>query len=254
MKARFRTGAKLALATSLLMAATAAPAAASHSWGGYHWARTSNPFTVKLGDNVSSAWDGSLAAVSSDWSKSNVLDTAIVAGSTTGRKCRATGGRVEVCDTAYGYNGWLGLASIWASGSHITQATVKLNDSYYKSGTYDTPAWRQSVACQEIGHTFGLDHQSEDPNTDLDTCMDYCSLTIGCPNVSPNQHDYDMLASIYSHLDSTTTLAASAGPRGRGLRKLKDSLFVEDLGQGKRRFVWVYWKDRGLPHGPPREG
>ena len=35
-------------------AAFAAPAAlANHSWGGYHWARTSNPFTVKLGDNVS---------------------------------------------------------------------------------------------------------------------------------------------------------------------------------------------------------
>jgi hypothetical protein len=25
--------------------------------GNYHWARTSNPFTLKLGDNVSSAWD-----------------------------------------------------------------------------------------------------------------------------------------------------------------------------------------------------
>jgi hypothetical protein len=30
---------------------------ADHSWGGYHWARTSNPFTLKVGDNVSSAWD-----------------------------------------------------------------------------------------------------------------------------------------------------------------------------------------------------
>ena len=24
----------------------------THSWGGYHWARTSNPFTLKVGDNV----------------------------------------------------------------------------------------------------------------------------------------------------------------------------------------------------------
>ena len=55
-------------------------ATANHSWGNYHWARTSNPFTLKLGDNVSSAWDSSLATTSSDWSQSTVLDTTIVAG------------------------------------------------------------------------------------------------------------------------------------------------------------------------------
>ena len=32
----------------------AGAAHATHSWGAYHWARTSNPFTVKLGTNVSS--------------------------------------------------------------------------------------------------------------------------------------------------------------------------------------------------------
>jgi hypothetical protein len=30
---------------------------ANHQWGNYHWARTSNPFTIKLGDSVSSGWD-----------------------------------------------------------------------------------------------------------------------------------------------------------------------------------------------------
>ncbi|MCI0414256.1 hypothetical protein L0222_15865 [bacterium] len=29
-------------------------AMAGHSWGNYHWARTSNPFTLKLGDDVTS--------------------------------------------------------------------------------------------------------------------------------------------------------------------------------------------------------
>jgi hypothetical protein len=36
----------------------AARSYADHWWGGYHWARTSNPFTLKVGDNVSSTWDG----------------------------------------------------------------------------------------------------------------------------------------------------------------------------------------------------
>ena len=39
----------------------------SHSWGNYHWARTSNPFTVTLVDSAAtSAWDTALASASSD--------------------------------------------------------------------------------------------------------------------------------------------------------------------------------------------
>jgi hypothetical protein len=106
---------------------------ATHSWGGYHWARTSNPFTLKLGDNVNSAWDPYLRTTSSDWSQSTVLNTTVVAGGTQPRKCRPTTGRVEVCNASYGNNGWLGVASISiTSGLHITRGTVKVNDTYFK--------------------------------------------------------------------------------------------------------------------------
>ena len=33
------------------------PAQATHTWGNFHWARQSNPFTLRLGDNLSSTWD-----------------------------------------------------------------------------------------------------------------------------------------------------------------------------------------------------
>src|SRR5438874_12495277 len=67
----------LAIAAIAAIAAVSAPAAfANHSWNGYHWARTSNPFTVKLGDNVSGLWDDMLATASSDCSKSTVLGQA----------------------------------------------------------------------------------------------------------------------------------------------------------------------------------
>ena len=97
------------LLTALLVsAAVPAISHANHSWGGYHWARTTSSFTLKMGDNVSSAWDSYLATTSSDWSKSTVLDTTTVPGLTTGRRCRATAGRVEVCNSTYGNTGWLG--------------------------------------------------------------------------------------------------------------------------------------------------
>jgi hypothetical protein len=183
----------------------------SHSWGGYHWARTANPFTVKLGDNVSSGWDTYLAMASIDWSQSTVLDTTVVAGGANPKNCRPTSGRVEVCNSTYGNKGWLGVAQIWITGgTHITQGTVKLNDTYFNTPTYNSSAWRQFVVCQEIGHTFGLDHQDEDfDNPNLGTCMDYTSDP--STNQHPNAHDYEELEIIYSHLDSTTTIKSAPG-------------------------------------------
>ena len=72
----------------LLILVLAVPAFANHSWGGYHWARTSNPFTVKVGDNVTSQWDGILNTTISDWSSSTVLNLTKVTGQAAGRCIR----------------------------------------------------------------------------------------------------------------------------------------------------------------------
>src|SRR5688572_1046403 len=167
---------------------------ADHAWGNYHWARQSNPFTLKLGDNLSSSWDPFLVTTSNDWTTSNVLNTVIASG-LGGKNCKPTSGRVEVCNKTYGNNGWLGIAQVWVSGGHITQGTTKVNDTYFNRATYNTPAWKNLVLCQEVGHTFGLDHQDENfDNTNIGTCMDYTSDPDGpVSNEHPNQHDYEML-------------------------------------------------------------
>ncbi|TAL49266.1 hypothetical protein EPN83_01875 [Patescibacteria group bacterium] len=248
---------------------------ASHSWGSYHWARTVNPFTLKLGDNVSFAWDPFLATASGDWTQSSILNTTVVSGSTDSRRCRATNGRVEVCSNRYGNNGWLGIASIWISGSHITKGTVRVNDTYFNTSRYNTPGWRGFVMCQEVGHTFGLDHQDEDfYNSNLGSCMDYSGDPDGTingqlSNEHPNNHDYEQLETIYAHLDSSATLlsdrrgtAAGAlalaranleeldlnSPRewGRVIRTARDgrsSLYERDLGRGEKVFTFVIWAD-----------
>lgn len=133
-----------------------------------------------------------------------MLDTSIVAG--LGRRnCSQTSGRVEVCNKKYGNNGWLGIAQIWVTGSHITQGVTKMNDTYFNTAKYNTPAWKNLVLCQEVGHTLGLDHQDEVfDNPNLDTCMDYTSNPL--TNQHPNTHDYEQLETIYFHLDSISTL------------------------------------------------
>jgi hypothetical protein len=208
---------------------------ANHSWNGYHWARTANPFTLKLGDNVSSTWDPYLATASSDWSRSTVLDTRVVAGQARGN-CRPTSGRTEVCNRAYGNNGWLGLAQIWiTSGNHIVQGVAKMNDTYFSTPTYNTAPWHRLVMCQEVAHTFGLAHQDENfSNPNLGSCMDYTSDPDGPPsNEHPNTHDYNQLVTIYSHTDSFSTIGAAA--------PLGSSTFVKDLGHGRAVVTHVVW-------------
>jgi hypothetical protein len=186
-----------------LAALLVAPAAlhASHAWNNYHWARSSNPITINHGDNVDPAkWGDRLAEAAADWDRSNVLNTPVVAGGTRPKSCRPTSGMVEVCSEDYGNTGWLGVAQIWVSGDHITQGTAKVNDFYHDSPPYNSYSWKQLVICQEIGHTYGLDHQNEDFNTDETTsCMEYTSLPQG--NESPDNHDYQQLEDIYAHLD-----------------------------------------------------
>lgn len=225
---------------------------ANHSWGSYHWARTANPFLVQLGDNVTSLWDSYLATASTDWTTSSVLDTAIVSGSTSAKRCRATSGRVEVCNATYGNNGWLGVAQIWITGEHITQGTVKMNDTYFSRAQYNTPAWRNLVMCQEVGHVFGLDHQDEVfDNPNLGTCMDYTNTP--STNQHPNYHDYQQLEIIYAQLDAFTTvgqrlqgsLNSDLHNRSEWGKQIRNNgqvaVFERDLGNEQKVVTHVIW-------------
>lgn len=206
---------RLAIVAAVAAACASTGALANHAWGNYHWARTTPQFTLKLGDNLTTAsWKARLSQSSSDWNAGNTpVLTAIVPGQTT-KTCKMVAGTTQVCNSTYGANGWLGLASINISGDHITQGTAKMNDTYFNTATYNNVNEREHVMCQEVAHTFGLGHQSEDGSSQ-NSCMDYFSNTganaTSTLSTKPNQHDFDLLKQIYAHLDSTTTVA-SMGP------------------------------------------
>lgn len=245
----FRPGvAVLALLAGL--SALSAPVAATHAWDGLHWARAANPFVLKVGNNAGSAWRPYLAGAAADWSEALALDVAVVRGN-GGKDCRPTRGRVEACAGRYGDTGWVGLAQVWARGGHVLQARVLFNGTYFARPEYDAPAWRRLVACQEVAHAFGLDHQDEGyllPN--LGTCMDYTDDPDGPPsNEHPNAHDYQEIEAIYAHGDGGTAAgrAGRAGETGlpappllEGGSWVRRDLYLQEVG-GTAVLTWVTW-------------
>jgi len=250
----------VAALTLLSLLALAAPAMARHSWSKYHWARQANPFTVKLGANVDETWRAYLDTTSrsdqnNDWSDDtagNPVDTTVVAGGSQPASCAPVSGRVEVCNSAYGATGWLGVAKIWLSGSHISQGTAQVNDSYTALEADNTVA-RGAVMCQEVGHTFGLGHQSTS-GADLHTCMDYANVPHQ-DNMYPNQHDYEQLALIYGSkhgrnpFDGYTSAKSTQATRGEAPYRIdrvdrpRHTEIVEHFSDGSKKVTDIVWAE-----------
>ena len=230
---------------------------ANNAWGDYHWDGASTPVALTLEDNLSPSWSTVLGTVEADWDTSGALDLTIDSPPDGSTNCGnplanvgpANPGEIEVCNGSYGTNGWLGVARIWiaADGTHISAAIAAVNDSYLGSGgAYDNANARQHVLCQEVGHTFGLDHQKSPKKQ---TCMNAQWGLTSSSFVSPNPHDYDQLASIYAHLDP---ISEEGGNGGGPCDKKRDhpkcqagspghSFEVERLANGQIMLTWITW-------------
>lgn len=266
----------LVAGASLLAAGSAI---ASHSWSGYHWAGDGLNLALKVNTAITSQWNTSINDAIADWDQSTEMTlNGPIPGSASAKRCSPIAGQILVCNASYGQRGWLGIASIWLSNGHISQGTTKLNDSYFDLAQYNTPGWRALVACQEIGHDFGLAHQDEVfSNANLGTCMDYTNapdggivggFNYGPNNRHPNTHDYDQLKTIYNHNDGFTTATAATNfgirqvgkpvPQSLGLEGSGDSpaewgraihedgngrpdVYLKDLGAGHKVITHVFW-------------
>ena len=254
------------LALAFLVALPLTAALADNAWGRNHWERPdANDVTVKLGSNVSGSWVSALDGASADWRLQPVpthIGTQVVDGAGNAG-CGPVLDRVEVCNAAYGQNGWLGLASIWVyrgKDAHIAQGTVQLNDTYFDTAAYNTSTWRNYVTCQEVGHTIALAHQDEDfDNANLGTCMDYTAVP-DASNEHPNLHDYEQLGIIYAH-DHAPKAGGGSGGGGNGgngrnnraeaffgqtalpanASAAAGDVFTRDLPNGLRVITFVTW-------------
>jgi hypothetical protein len=184
---------------------TVAPTAASDT-GGFHWARQSSQFSLQVGSDLDGPWTGVLNEVVADWNKNETVTFRVVGGGTGPQECRPVTGRVEACNWRYGtQEGWLGLTRLYfnQSGDHIEAATVQMNDSFFDTNSqYNNDAARRHTMCHELGHTAGLDHVS------TSSCMNDSQDAV-FNNLHPTNKDFNQLARIYNHTDSTTTVSGA---------------------------------------------
>lgn len=252
----------LVVASALAMLAVfALPASAGHSWNGYKWAGTGGGLELQLVDRMSPNWSALLPPVLEDWDGDdtyNTFDLLPTSGSPTaicanplGPGVAAAAGYIELCNDTYGQNGWLGVARIWIDGSTITAAVSAMNDSYFQTPTYDDDVARRHVLCQEIGHTFGLDHQKSPRDQ---SCMNDRWGLFTESYQTPNSHDYDQLAAIYG-----TASGGGGGEDGGGgdfcdrkpnhqrCSSPNHTFEVRHLGGGRAVVTWITWAPG---HGP----
>ena len=201
----------VSMALLVVLMVAAVPVFAAHSWSTYHWRRTSAQVTPPVTMNLTGAWPNYASRVMTDWNASVVIESPWSYGAiSSAKRCTSATGQIEVCNATYGQNGWLGIAGISLSGGHIVKGYTKLNDTYFNTAKYNTPAWRRMVFCQEVGHDYGLGHVNEnfnDPNTG--SCMDYTNDPSGTKgtngtlsNEYTNSHDYAQLEIQYGHVDA----------------------------------------------------
>ena len=274
------------------VAITVSTPAGATQWGNYHWATTNGILAVRVNSSITpDVWGSSVGGAIADWGTGavsfNIPDHLTLnpqVSTADRRKCSPVSSQILVCNYSYGYRGWLGIANIWTSGDHILQATTRLNDSYFALGTYNKPEWRNMVACQEIGHDFGLDHQDTiNTNANLGSCMDYTDNprppSPALNNEHPNAEDFSSLNSVgmYGHFDATSTATLAAAATKFGIRvvgqaapstgdapgglsaaewgtpihrdaKGRADTFVRELGAGRKLLTHVFWTIEATGH------
>ena len=196
-----RSKAFASITAAFIIFISASGAYADNQWSSYHWEKKGGELTLSIGDNHNgeghAPWSellgGDLSGdVAAYWDGGGFGGSYLTINVVTGGE-----GDIESYNDHYGDTGWLGLASIWikrGKNKHIVRGESKVNDYYIDLAGYDRFSSRDNwihVLCQEIGHTFGLDHNREGA-----TCMNDQTPDLIYP--TPNSHDTDMLNIMYA--------------------------------------------------------
>lgn len=176
-----RKRAVLLLSAVFMFVFAATTAVASHRWGCWKYANYYIRWYNGAGGDY---WYIYEEEAQTDWNSWHKYTDIYLADSGYGNT-----DHVNAYAAYYGNTGWLGLASIVRySGCTVYEGKSQLNKTYLENGSYSRTN-KKHVACQEVGHLFGLHHNTSSSTT----CMN--DQILSAPY--PNSHDQSMINSIY---------------------------------------------------------
>jgi hypothetical protein len=148
---------------------------AGHSWGCYKWASPNITYSNQAQSPYSTYYTQEARTDSNSWHNYTVVNF------------NSGSGGVAMQSGLYGQTGWLGLATIQIQNQcTITSAVAKVNRTYLDNGY--TADQKKRVACHEVGHTTGLNHNPSSSS---------CLKTGGSAVSRPNSHDAYVLDQKY---------------------------------------------------------
>lgn len=170
-------------------------AIAGHAYGGdVHWSDGNQPRAfVTIEDYTPAGWP--VLAATNEWATSPPVDMYYNFGS-----CPTNPGHcvdVRLANFTPSCNTLRGQATLVVSGGHLANSTkVRFNNEC--SGPSWTNRDRRAIACHELGHVLGLNHDFVAPF--FSTCMDDGVNLVNLYE-HPRPHDFDALLNIYDHND-----------------------------------------------------
>ena len=174
-----------ALLTLAIGIGAGSSAFASHRWYCWRYADTSINWYNGASGTYHNIFDEEAITDTDSWHNYTLIDLTPVysPGSTD---------HINAYNGYYGTTGWYGIAEVVSNnGCTVLEGRARLNQTYLDSFTRTT---REHVACQEVGHLFGLDHQDN-----FTSCMSNPQIdgqfVLNAPQ--PDEHDREMIDLIY---------------------------------------------------------
>lgn len=175
------SGVWTAVLTVVVVLGLAAGSWASHRWSCWKYANASISFYNGASGSYYNYFQQEGLTDSNSWHNYTDLNLTQVGA-------HGNTDHVNCYSGYYGFNGWLGIAEIIRySGCTVLDGHSRLNRSYLDTGY--TVTNRKHVACQEVGHLFGLNHNRSSSTT----CMNDSILSAP----QPDAHDQSLINSIY---------------------------------------------------------
>jgi hypothetical protein len=168
--------------------------------GKFHWSDGSNPRAwMTIEDHTPSGWP--VLAATNEWATEPNIDMYYEFGGCAGSPGRCVDVRLKdmpvPCAGTFDASGGFFHYEFNAANTHYSEDSfIRFNDAC-GGGNFDNRD-RRALACEEIGHSIGLDHA--DPGLNNVTCM--ASGDIRQLHEHPRDHDFSMLHNvIYDHND-----------------------------------------------------